>query len=177
MGMYSMDCAQRSLIFFFERLEGLRCLNSFLFADWLDWVYMDISLDHQTPVRIAIANIIISLPRLSLVQLLHKLSIRAINSPEKLLKVIKNPITDHLPPNARKITLSSDAPVVQLKDYIMTLPSDEPIVFFVGAMAHGVDNFADDHVDDKISVSQYSLSASVTCGKLCCAFEEVWGVL
>lgn len=33
-----------------------------------------------------------------MVQLLHKLSIRSINSSEKLLKVIKNPITDHLPP-------------------------------------------------------------------------------
>jgi rRNA small subunit pseudouridine methyltransferase Nep1 len=37
------------------------------------------------------------------VQLLHKLSIRATNGPEKLLKVIKNPITDHLPTNCRKI--------------------------------------------------------------------------
>lgn len=41
-----------------------------------------------------------------MVQLLHKLSIRAANGPHKLLKVIKNPIVDHLPPNAR-ITLLS----------------------------------------------------------------------
>ena len=41
-----------------------------------------------------------------MVQLLHKLSIRAANGPHKLLKVIKNPVTDHLPPNAR-ITLLS----------------------------------------------------------------------
>lgn len=38
-----------------------------------------------------------------LVQLLHKLSIRATNGPEKLFKVIKNPITDHLPSDCRKI--------------------------------------------------------------------------
>ena len=38
------------------------------------------------------------------VQLLHKLSIRAVSGTEKLLKVIKNPITDHLPPNCRKIS-------------------------------------------------------------------------
>jgi hypothetical protein len=37
------------------------------------------------------------------VQLLHKLSIRSADGPEKLLRVIKNPITDHLPPNCRKI--------------------------------------------------------------------------
>ena len=36
-----------------------------------------------------------------MVQLLHKLSIRAANGPHKLLKVIKNPVTDHLPPNFR----------------------------------------------------------------------------
>ena len=41
-----------------------------------------------------------------MVQLLHKLSIRSVNSEEKLLKVIKNPITDHLPTKCRKITLS-----------------------------------------------------------------------
>ncbi|EAU80576.2 nucleolar essential protein 1 [Coprinopsis cinerea okayama7 len=34
-----------------------------------------------------------------MVQLLHKLSIRGVNGPEKLLKVIKNPVVDHLPPN------------------------------------------------------------------------------
>eukprot|EP00124_Ichthyophonus_hoferi_P003181 Ihof_evm9s261 gene=Ihof_evmTU9s261 len=38
-----------------------------------------------------------------MVQLLHKLSIRSTDGPEKLLKVIKNPITDHLPINCRKI--------------------------------------------------------------------------
>ncbi|EGG15605.1 putative ribosome biogenesis protein [Cavenderia fasciculata] len=41
-----------------------------------------------------------------MVQLLNKLSIRATNGPEKLFKVIKNPITDHLPPGC-KIFLTS----------------------------------------------------------------------
>jgi rRNA small subunit pseudouridine methyltransferase Nep1 len=40
-----------------------------------------------------------------MVQLLHKLSIRAVNGPDKLLKVIANPITDHLPPNSIKISI------------------------------------------------------------------------
>ena len=39
-----------------------------------------------------------------LVQLLHKLSIRGVNGPEKLLKVVKNPIIDHLPPNTIKLS-------------------------------------------------------------------------
>ncbi|KAJ3157762.1 18S rRNA pseudouridine methyltransferase [Geranomyces variabilis] len=112
-----------------------------------------------------------------MVQLLHKLSIRSVNGPEKLLKVIKNPITDHFPPNARKITMSSEVPAIRLGPYVSALPSDQPVVFFIGAMAHGADNWVDDIVDDKISVSEYPLSASVTCGKLTCAFEELWNIL
>ncbi|KAL9989642.1 hypothetical protein ACROYT_G004209 [Oculina patagonica] len=38
-----------------------------------------------------------------MVQLLHKLSIHAADGPQKLLKVIKNPVTDHLPTGCRKI--------------------------------------------------------------------------
>jgi rRNA pseudouridine-1189 N-methylase Emg1 (Nep1/Mra1 family) len=34
---------------------------------------------------------------------------------------------------------------------------------------HSADNFADAWVDQKISISDYSLSASVACGKFCCA--------
>ena len=51
-----------------------------------------------------------------MVQLLHRLSIRSTNSQEKLLRVIKNPITDYLPPNCRKVTMSYEAPVVRVRD-------------------------------------------------------------
>ena len=97
---------------------------------------------------------------------MHKLSIRAVNGPDKLLKVISNPITDHLPPNCRKITMSSEVAPVRLSSYLPTLPSDEIPCFFIGAMAHGKDNWVDDIIDDKISISDYPLSAAVTCSKL-----------
>ncbi|KAG6906972.1 hypothetical protein DXG01_011169 [Tephrocybe rancida] len=100
-----------------------------------------------------------------MVQLLHKLSIRGVNGPEKLLKVIKNPVTDHLPPNTIKLTLSGDAPTQRLSRYLPTLPTTHNIAVFVGAMARGKDDFADGYVDEKISISDYSLSASVACGK------------
>ncbi|KAI9882881.1 MAG: Phosphatidylinositol-4-phosphate 5-kinase [Watsoniomyces obsoletus] len=112
-----------------------------------------------------------------MVQLLHRLSIRSTDSHEKLLKVIKNPITDHLPPRCRKVTLSYDAPVVRVRDYIHDLSANESICVFVGAMAKGNDNFADAMVDDKISVSNYSLSASVACSKFCHAAEDVWNII
>ncbi|KIM62258.1 hypothetical protein SCLCIDRAFT_1215332 [Scleroderma citrinum Foug A] len=112
-----------------------------------------------------------------MVQLLHKLSIRGVNGPEKLLKVIKNPVTDHLPVNTIKLTLSGDAPTVRLSKYLATLPETHSIAIFVGAMARGRDDFADHVVDEKISISDYPLSASVACGKFCCTLEELWDVV
>ncbi|RDB15618.1 Ribosomal RNA small subunit methyltransferase NEP1 [Hypsizygus marmoreus] len=112
-----------------------------------------------------------------MVQLLHKLSIRGVNGPEKLLKVIKNPVTEHLPPNTIKLTLSGDAPTQRLSKYLPTLPTTHSIAVFVGAMARGKDDFADAYVDEKISISDYPLSASVACGKFCCALEELWDIV
>ncbi|KAJ7446891.1 Alpha/beta knot methyltransferase [Mycena galericulata] len=112
-----------------------------------------------------------------MVQLLHKLSIRGVNGPEKLLKVVKNPVTDHLPPNTIKLTLSCDAKTQRLSSYLPTLPQTHSIAVFVGAMARGRDDFADAFVDEKISISEYALSASVACGKFCCALEELWDIV
>lgn len=112
-----------------------------------------------------------------MVQLLHKLSIRSMGGSEKLLRVIKNPVTDHFPANTHKITLSFDSPVQRLSNYLPTIPENHSIAVFVGAMAHGKDTFADGVVDEKISISEYSLSASVACGKFCCALEDFWGVV
>ena len=111
-----------------------------------------------------------------MVQLLHKMSIRSENSKEVLLKVIKNPITDHLPTKCRKITLSFDAKVVKVQDYVAKLDDDESICVFVGAMARGKDNFADEFVDEKIGLSDYPLSASVACSKFCHGCEDVWEI-
>ena len=53
----------------------------------------------------------------------------------KLLKVIRNPITDHLPVGCRKLGTSFSAPnVVNPRDLV---PKDEPVTIVVGAVAHG----------------------------------------
>ncbi|THH12304.1 hypothetical protein EW146_g7734, partial [Bondarzewia mesenterica] len=91
-----------------------------------------------------------------MVQLLHKLSIRGVNGPEKLLKVIKNPVTDHLPVNTYKLSalfsfpfininlltfppfpispittaLSGDAQTVRLSRFLPTLPQTHSIAVF-----------------------------------------------
>jgi rRNA small subunit pseudouridine methyltransferase Nep1 len=50
-------------------------------------------------------------------QLLFKLSIRASNGPHKLLNVIKNPVTAHLPPNCRIHLLSVTGRLVSIPEY------------------------------------------------------------
>ena len=63
------------------------------------------------------------------------MSIKASDGPMKLLKVIKNPVQDHLPVGCRKISTSFSATkVVKPRDLV---PANEPIAIVVGAMAHG----------------------------------------
>jgi rRNA small subunit pseudouridine methyltransferase Nep1 len=96
--------------------------------------------------------------------------------------VLQNPVSDHLPVNTMKLSqsthtsrrcpltlhlaLSGDAPTVRLSRFLPTLPETHSIAVFVGAMARGRDDFADHVVDQKISISDYPLSASVACGKV-----------
>ncbi|KAJ2598062.1 18S rRNA pseudouridine methyltransferase [Coemansia sp. RSA 1721] len=113
-----------------------------------------------------------------MVQLLHKMSIRSVNGHEKLLKVIKNPVSQYLPPDSLKLTFSYDAPTVHLQTWMRRkLKPGQDIVVAIGALAHGSDDFADAYVDEKIGISEYPLSASVACGKLTCGLEDIWGIL
>ncbi|XP_052802658.1 ribosomal RNA small subunit methyltransferase NEP1-like [Mya arenaria] len=108
-----------------------------------------------------------------MVQLLHKLSIHAADGPQKLLKVVKNPVTDHLPIGCKKIAMSFQAE--SCVDPRTLVPEKEPIVIVIGAMAHG--SVKVDYTEDQYSISNYPLSGALTCAKLCTAFEEKWGVL
>lgn len=69
------------------------------------------------------------------VQLLHKYSVRASDGHMKLLKIVKNPVTDHLPVGCRKIAMSFSAKGVKAAKEIV--PENEPVAIVVGAMAHG----------------------------------------
>ncbi|KAG2650332.1 hypothetical protein PVAP13_1NG196400 [Panicum virgatum] len=85
-------------------------------------------------------------------QLLQKLSITAVGKREKLLNVVKNPVTRYLPVGARKVGLSFSAEKsVNLFDYVAKSSDDEPLVFVVGAMAHGkIDKeYTDDYIQSK----------------------------
>ncbi len=110
-----------------------------------------------------------------MVQLLHKLSIRASDTSQKLLKVIKNPITDHLPAGCPRYLASFAAEKVQhVDEFAAEQASDEPLVVVVGAMAKGQVDC--DYTDKFVSISNYPLSAALTCSKFCNAFEDKWKV-
>ena len=108
-----------------------------------------------------------------MVQLLHKLSVRAADANLKLMKVIKNPVTNYFPPGCRKICMSFGAN--EIVQPIKLAPENEPMVCVIGAMAHGSVDV--DYTDESFSISNYPLSAALTCTKLCSGFEEKWGVI
>lgn len=111
-----------------------------------------------------------------MLQLLQKLSISAVGKREKLLRVIKNPVTQYLPVNSRKIGLSySSEKLVKIRDYVAACSNDMDHVFVVGAMAHGKIDV--DYIDDFIAVSGYPLSAAYCITMICQALESKWNIL
>ena len=81
---------------------------------------------------------------------------------------------DHLPVGCQKIAMSfSSKKVLNCRELVPK--KDEAIAFIVGSFAHGHLNL--DYTEEDISISNYPLSAALTCTKLCSAFEEVWGIL
>ena len=118
-----------------------------------------------------------TLPRLSLaaVQLLHKMRVRAADGSETLLKVIKNPVTAHLPVGATVVGMEVGGELVDAIDLPSKLPKDRPVVFVVGAMSHG--DISPDFITRTFSLSRYPLSAACSVGKILNAYEHEWGIL
>eukprot|EP00186_Timspurckia_oligopyrenoides_P000424 CAMPEP_0182442638 /NCGR_PEP_ID=MMETSP1172-20130603/1550_1 /TAXON_ID=708627 /ORGANISM="Timspurckia oligopyrenoides, Strain CCMP3278" /LENGTH=263 /DNA_ID=CAMNT_0024637613 /DNA_START=1 /DNA_END=789 /DNA_ORIENTATION=+ len=79
-----------------------------------------------------------------MVELLQKLKIRATNSPHPLLKVIRNPITSHLPVGCRKVLMTYNCDnLVDLQEHAQnigiasTTHDASSVLYVVGAFAHG----------------------------------------
>ena len=113
------------------------------------------------------------------VQLLHKMKVQAADSSDTLLKVIRNPVTAHLPVGAPIIGLEAGAKLMDAYDVPeKAVPADKrdgPVVFVVGAMSHG--DISADFLTQTLSLSRYPLSAACAVAKLLNAYERAWGVL
>ncbi|GMJ02373.1 hypothetical protein like AT3G57000 [Hibiscus trionum] len=111
-----------------------------------------------------------------MLQLLQKLNITAVGKREKLLRVIKNPVTNYFPVNSRKIGFSySSEKLVKMSKYVDAVGDDVNLVFVVGAMAHG--KIEPDYIDDYISISGYPLSAAMCIARITEALADKWNIL
>lgn len=77
-------------------------------------------------------------------QVLEKLRIRAVNSSKTLIKVVKNPVTDHLPTDCLKVVYfhqigtSVNGRMVKLREYVPKIAKiPGPVVMVVGAVSKG----------------------------------------
>ena len=108
------------------------------------------------------------------IQLQHKFKVKAEGANHTLMKVIKKPVTLHIPMDCPRIGTSKEGLKVDIYDYVKELPQDGPSVFVFGGLAKG--HVSPDYITETISFSPHPLSASVALGKLLDAYEEKWTV-
>lgn len=102
------------------------------------------------------------------------------------MKVIKNPITAHLPVGSVKIGTSEESELVDIFEYIknpafsFTATDSNQVtktpVFFVGACAHGHPGREVDCLETHVSISAYHLSAAACLSRITAAFERLYGI-
>ena len=113
-----------------------------------------------------------------MVQLLHRLKIRSADGKDTLLKIVKNPISRHIPPGAVCYGFSQKGDLHSPAVFCEQLPDNKPIVFIFGAMATGSIN-ANEHpyVTDMVSLSEYPLSGVTAINRLLGSMENRWGII
>ncbi|CAE8611154.1 unnamed protein product [Polarella glacialis] len=119
-----------------------------------------------------------------MVELLQRQKIRAANANETLMKVVSNPIEKYLPPGCRRFGMSVNGRSVKMRDFGAELDKDEtstvPIVFVVGAVAHGdpvtEPIFGLNYIEENLSICPFGLSAACVCSKICNEFENLWNI-
>lgn len=93
-----------------------------------------------------------------------------------LHQVIKGPVTKYFPVNARRIGFSVKATLQPIEKFVQAQLEDTvPVVFVVGAFAHGAIDTS--YIDEEIAVSQYSLSAAYALARITNAMEMKWGIV
>jgi rRNA small subunit pseudouridine methyltransferase Nep1 len=119
-----------------------------------------------------------------IVQLLHKMKIKAGTTSTTLMKVIKNPFSQHLPPGTRVYGMSCEGTLYSPNGLANALiPSDPsadspPICFVIGAMAAGHITVEDHpYIEKMISVSEYPLSGAAAISRILCGIENHWGIV
>jgi rRNA small subunit pseudouridine methyltransferase Nep1 len=119
-----------------------------------------------------------------MVQLLHKLKIKATGESTTLLKVIKNPISQHLKPGTRCFGFSCEgtlySPMAMAKTFFPASMEDVkiPTCLVVGAMATGHVTIQDHpYIEKMLSISEYPLSGAAALSRILGGIEYLWGIV
>lgn len=91
-------------------------------------------------------------------------------------QVIKGPVTKYLPSDGIRIALSHKA--TEVKDIfavVRELDPTVPVIFVVGAFAHGSIDIA--YADQTISISSYQLSAAQVLTRITNACEQKFDIV
>lgn len=120
-----------------------------------------------------------------MVQLLHKMKIKAGTESTTLLKVVKNPFSTHLPAGTRCYGMSSQGtlycPIALAKALVPTTAEVEhspPTCFIVGAMSSGHVTVNDHpYIEKMISISEYPLSGAAALSRIMGGIEHHWGIV
>jgi rRNA small subunit pseudouridine methyltransferase Nep1 len=119
-----------------------------------------------------------------MVQLLHKMKIKAGTESTMLLKVIKNPFSQHLPPGTRCFGFSCQgtlySPINLAKTLLPSVPSDcpAPTCLILGAMSTGHVTIEDHpYIEQMLSISEYPLSGAAALSRVMGGIEHLWGIV
>ncbi|CAD6187805.1 unnamed protein product [Caenorhabditis auriculariae] len=110
-----------------------------------------------------------------MVQLLHKMTIRAAETSQKLMAVVKNPVSNHLPVGSRKVLMSFNVNELIMPNKLAKPEDNEPLVLVIGGIARGKIDV--DYTEQQAKISNYPLSAALTCAKVTSGLEEIWDII
>lgn len=123
-----------------------------------------------------------------MVQLLHKMKIKAGTESTTLLKVIKNPFSQYLPAGTRCYGMSCKgtlySPLALAKALVPdSVPDNDdksipPTCFIIGAMSTGHIRWEDHpYMEKMFSISEYPLSGAAALSRIAGGIEHHWGIV
>lgn len=119
-----------------------------------------------------------------MVQLLYKMKIKASDNGTTLMKVIKNPFSQHLPVGTRVYGMSCKgllySPHNLAKQLVPSEPTEEQsqVCFIIGAMAAGHVTTEDHpYIEKMFSISEYPLSGAAAINRILGSIEHQWGIV
>ncbi len=119
-------------------------------------------------------------------ELLMKFKVRGTAGSEPLLRVIKNPITSHLPVGTRRVVCTYNTEnTVDIREHAKSVVAggDEyadakgvnNVLYVVGAIAHG--KVTEEWAEENLCISDYPLSAATVCSRITYAYECLHDIL